>query len=52
MVLVYSDNKNIAFELLAKASEIAKELGKKVNAVAINDETIAKEYGKKNIKSN
>jgi len=44
MVLVYSDNKNIAFELLAKAGEIAKELGKKVNAVAINDETIAKEY--------
>jgi len=44
MVLIYSDNKNIAFELLAKAGEIAKELGKKVNAVAINDETIAKEY--------
>ncbi len=44
MVLVYSDNKNIAFELLAKAGEIAKELGKKVNAVTINDETVAKEY--------
>lgn len=43
MVLVYSDNKNIAFELLAKATEIAKEFGKKVNAVAF-DEKIAKEY--------
>jgi electron transfer flavoprotein alpha subunit len=43
MVLVYSDDKNIAFELLAKATEIAKEFGKKVNAVAF-DETIAKEY--------
>jgi electron transfer flavoprotein alpha subunit len=44
MVLVYSDNKKIAFELLAKASEIAKAFGKKVNAVTINDEAVAKEY--------
>ncbi|UCH71573.1 MAG: electron transfer flavoprotein subunit alpha/FixB family protein [Thermoplasmatales archaeon] len=44
MVLVYSDDKKIAFELLAKASEIAKDLGKQVNAVAINDEAVAKEY--------
>ena len=43
MVLVYSDNKNIAFELLAKANEIAKDFGKKVNAVAF-DEATAKEY--------
>ena len=33
MVLVYSDDKKLVFELLNKASELAKELGKKVNAV-------------------
>ncbi|HDQ15554.1 MAG TPA: electron transfer flavoprotein subunit alpha/FixB family protein [Bacteroidetes bacterium] len=44
MVLVYSDDKKIAFELLSKATEIAKGLGKKVNAVVINDEAVAKEY--------
>jgi len=51
MVLVYSDNKNIAFELLAKATEIAKDFGKKVNAVAF-DEATAKEhiaYGAENV---
>jgi len=44
MVLVYSDDKKIAFELLSKAGEVAKGLGKKVNVVAIGDEALAKEY--------
>lgn len=44
MVLVYSDNKKIGFEILSKAREIAKALGKKVNALVIGDENVAKEY--------
>jgi len=43
MVLVYSDDKKLVFELLNKAGELAKELGKKVNAVIIGDGD-AKEY--------
>jgi len=43
MVLVYSDDKKLVFELLNKAGELAKELGKKVNAVIISDGD-AKEY--------
>ena len=35
MVLVYSDDKKIALELLSKGKELAKELGKKLTAVAI-----------------
>ena len=38
MVLVYSDDKKLVFELLNKASELAKELGKKVNAVIIGND--------------
>ena len=46
MVLVYSDNKKITWELLSKGSELAKELGKKLTAVIIGkaDEALAKEY--------
>ena len=46
MVLVYSDDKKITFELLNKGSELAKALGKKVTAVIIgkSDESLAKEY--------
>ena len=46
MVLVYSDNKKITFEMLSKASEIAKEQKKKVIAAIIGkpDENLAKEY--------
>jgi electron transfer flavoprotein alpha subunit len=46
MILVYSDSKNIAFELLSKASDLAKELKTKTIAIFIgkNDETVAKEF--------
>jgi electron transfer flavoprotein alpha subunit len=46
MVLVYSDDKKLVFELLSKGSEIAKELGKKNTAVIIGkaDDALAKEY--------
>jgi len=46
MVLVYSDDKKIAFELLAKGSELAKDLGTKTTAVIIGkaDDALAKEY--------
>jgi electron transfer flavoprotein alpha subunit len=44
MVLVYSDDKKLAFELLAKATELGKELQKKVIAVVIGHETSASEY--------
>jgi electron transfer flavoprotein alpha subunit len=44
MVLVYSDDKKLALELLAKASELAKELHKKVIAVIIGHEETAPEY--------
>jgi len=45
MVLVYSDNKKLAFELLSKAAEISKESNKEVIAAIIgkNDETYSKE---------
>ena len=43
MVLVYSDDKKLVFELLNKAGKLAKELGKKVNAVIIGDDD-AEEY--------
>ena len=44
MVLVYSDDKKLALELLNKASELAKELHKKVIAVTIGHEEYATEY--------
>ncbi|UCF50541.1 MAG: electron transfer flavoprotein subunit alpha/FixB family protein [Thermoplasmatales archaeon] len=46
MVLVYSDDKKITFELLNKGSEIAKELGEKLTAVIIGkiDESLSQEY--------
>lgn len=44
MVLVYSDEKKLALELLNIASELAKEVHKKVIAVVIGPETPAKEY--------
>ena len=46
MVLVYSDDKKIALELLSKGKELAKELGKKLTAVAIgkHEESNVKEY--------
>jgi len=46
MVLVYSDDKKLTFELLNKANELAKDLGKKVTALIIgkSDEALAKEY--------
>lgn len=46
MVLVYSDDKKITFELLAKGSELAKNLGTKTTAVIIGkaDDALAKEY--------
>ncbi len=37
MVLVFSDNKNLTFELLSKGSELAKEQKKKLVAVVIGD---------------
>jgi electron transfer flavoprotein alpha subunit len=46
MVLVYSDDKKIAFELLNKANELAKDLKTKPTAIIIgkHDEILAKEY--------
>ncbi|MCK4348943.1 MAG: electron transfer flavoprotein subunit alpha/FixB family protein [Thermoplasmatales archaeon] len=46
MVLVYSDNKKLTFELLSKGSELSKDLGKKSTAVIIgkSDDTLANEY--------
>jgi electron transfer flavoprotein alpha subunit len=46
MVLVYSDNKKITIEMISKASEIAKDMNKKVTAAIIGkpDENLAKEY--------
>ncbi len=46
MVLVYSDNKKIVFEMLSKAAELAKENKSDVTAVIIGkaDENLAKEY--------
>jgi electron transfer flavoprotein alpha subunit len=44
MVLVYSDDKKLVFELLNKATELAKELHKKVIAVTIGHEEYASEY--------
>ncbi len=44
MVLVYSDDKKLALEMLRKASELAKGLQKKVIAVTINSEEFAPEY--------
>jgi electron transfer flavoprotein alpha subunit len=46
MVLVFSDNKNLTFEMLSKASELAKDLNKKVTAIIIGktDDALAKEY--------
>jgi len=44
MVLVYSDDKKLTLELLNKASELAKELHKKVMAVTIGHEEYATEY--------
>jgi len=44
MVLIYSDDKKLALELLNKASELAKELHKKVIAVTIGHEEYATEY--------
>ncbi len=44
MVLVYSDEKKLTLELLNKASELAKELHKKVIAVVIGHGEHATEY--------
>ena len=46
MVLVYSDDKKLTFELLNKGSELAKELGTKLTAVIIgkSDDALANEY--------
>ncbi|MBN2599781.1 MAG: electron transfer flavoprotein subunit alpha/FixB family protein [Candidatus Thermoplasmatota archaeon] len=44
MVLVYSDEKKLTFELLNKANELGKELHKKIIAVTIGHEEYAKEY--------
>jgi len=44
MVLVYSDEKKLTLELLNKASELAKELHKKVIAVAIGNDEHATEF--------
>lgn len=46
MVIVYSDDKKLTFELLSKGSELAKGLGKKLTAVIIGkaDDNLAKEY--------
>lgn len=46
MILVYSDNKNLAIELLNKATELAKELKTKTIAAIIGDadEIIAKDF--------
>jgi electron transfer flavoprotein alpha subunit len=46
MVLVFSEDKTLAMELLAKAAELAKTLGEKVSAVMIGttDNNIAQEF--------
>ena len=46
MVLVYSDDKKLTWELISKGSEIAKEVGEKLTAVIIgkSDDSLAKEY--------
>jgi electron transfer flavoprotein alpha subunit len=44
MVLVYSDDKKLILELLHKGSELARELQKKVIAVAIGTDAVAQEY--------
>ena len=44
MVLVYSDDKRLVLELLHKGSELAKELQKKVVAVAIGTDAYAREF--------
>jgi len=44
MVLVYSDEKKLTLELLHKATELAKELHKKVIAVAIGHDEHTTEY--------
>ncbi len=46
MVLVYSDDKKLTFELLNKGSELAKELGEKLTAVIIGktDDSLSQEY--------
>jgi electron transfer flavoprotein alpha subunit len=44
MVLVYSDEKKIALELLSKAKELGTELHKKVIAVVIGSDEHATEY--------
>ena len=46
MVLVYSDNKKLVFEMLSTAVELGKNTKKKVIAVIIGkpDESLAKEY--------
>ncbi|KYK34102.1 MAG: electron transfer flavoprotein subunit alpha [Thermoplasmatales archaeon SG8-52-3] len=46
MVLVYSDDKKLAFELLNKGGMLSEELGEKLTAVIIgkNDQALAQEY--------
>lgn len=46
MVLVYSKNKNHTFEMISKATDLAKEKGNKVTSVIIgkSDEKLANEY--------
>lgn len=46
MVLVYANHKNLCHELLAKATELSKEIKQEVTAVIIgkSDESLAKEY--------
>jgi electron transfer flavoprotein alpha subunit len=46
MVLVFSDNKKLTFELLSKGVELAKELGEKLTAIIIgkSDDALAQEY--------
>jgi len=46
MVLVYSDDKKLTFELLSKGKELAKELGKKLSTIAIgkHEDAYAKDY--------
>ena len=46
MVLVFSDDKKLTFELLNKGSELANELGEKLTAVIIgkSDDSLSKEY--------
>jgi len=44
MVLVYSDDKKLTLELLNKASELGKELHRKVIAVTIGHEEYSTEY--------